>query len=342
MRRTTPAIRVALIAALATFAMLPGVPAARAQSSQANAPRVEVNNPVYNFGTALEGNFVEHVFELKNTGKSDLTISGVHTSCGCTAAAPSKKRLAPGDSADLKVAFDTRFQKGTKVRTINVFTNDPQTPNLTLTLQGEVKVEVVATPSEVSFGKVRYGSEATQQVVVGELAKSKDFKVSAAKNASPNIRVTQASRKDGKPGADLEVRLLKTMPIGPFDDTIEVVTSRRPIQVHIFGQVTGDLALDPAQISFGIVPRGQGSLRMLKLTNQGATPVQVTGVTSSNQSVAAKVEPIAPGKEYKITVELRKGTPNGQLRGEIAIKTNDPRQATLTVPFYGIIGSFES
>ena len=45
--------------------------------------------------------------------------------------------------------------------------------------------------------------------------------------------------------------------------------------------------------------------------------------------------------EYKITVELRKNTPDGQLRGTLAIHTDDAKQSTLTVPFYGIIGSFE-
>jgi hypothetical protein len=57
--------------------------------------------------------------------------------------------------------------------------------------------------------------------------------------------------------------------------------------------------------------------------------------------VAAKVDPVTAGKEYKITVELRKGTPDGQLRGQLSIKTDDPQQPLLTVPFYGIVGAFE-
>jgi len=139
----------------------------------------------------------------------------------------------------------------------------------------------------------------------------------------------------------LTVTLLKSMPIGQFDDSIDVVNNRKPIQVHVSGIVTGDLTLNPAQVSFGIVPSKQSVVRILRLTNEGSHAVNVLGVSSTDQSVIASVEPVRPGKEYKITVELRKNTPDGQLRGSLAIRTDDAGQSTLSVPFYGIIGSFE-
>ena len=72
----------------------------------------------------------------------------------------------------------------------------------------------------------------------------------------------------------------------------------------------------------------------------GTVTVAVTN-GNTNQSVVANVEPVKPGREYKITVELRKNTPDGQLRGSIAIQTDDTEQSELKVPFYGIIGGFE-
>lgn len=327
----------ALIGALiALAAAAPAAPAA------APAPKIAIDHPVYDFGTALEGRFVTHTFRVKNAGNANLLLNGLHTSCGCTAASPSKERLAPGETADLQVTFDTRFQKGHRVRTITIFSNDPDSRATVVTLQGDVRVEVEATPSEVNFDKVKFGAEASREVTISDLTKGKDFSLGDVTNASRDIKVTRQPRKDHKPGAVLDVKLLAGMPIGSFDDTINIVTNRQPIQVHVFGRVVGDLTLDPAQVSFGIVPHGQGVLRILKLSNAGAQPVKVTGVTSSNSSVAAKVEPITAGKEYKITVELRRNTPDGQLRGQLAIRTDDPRQATLTVPFYAIVGSFES
>jgi hypothetical protein len=330
----TTALAISLAWAL-TFA------GAQSAFDQANPPRIEIANPVFNFGTALEGQHVTHDFVIKNAGKTDLIITNVHTSCGCTVATPAKKHLTPGESVELPVTFDTSFQKGAKVREITIFTNDPKSPQTIVTLQGSVKLLVEADPSEVNFDKVHSGSSANRDLVVSDLTAGKDFHVGSITNSNSNIKVARSPRADGKPGVKLEVALLGSMPIGPFDDTIDIVTNRRPLQVHVFGQVTGDLNLDPAQISFGIVPHGQSALRIVKLTNDSGRPVQVTAVSSTNQSVDAKVEPIAAGKAYKITVELRRNTPDGQLRGQLAIKTDNPSQSTLTVPFYGIIGSFE-
>jgi hypothetical protein len=64
-------------------------------------------------------------------------------------------------------------------------------------------------------------------------------------------------------------------------------------------------------------------------------------VKSTNQSVEARVDPVTPGKEYKVTLALRPNTPDGQIRGALTIKTDDPQQTTLTVPYYGIVGSFK-
>ncbi len=314
---------------------------AQSAPAPANQPKIQVLDPVYDFGTLLSGPAVHHIFKVKNAGGGELIIDHVQTSCGCTAAEPSKKRLKPGEQAEIAVTLDTRFQKGHSERTITVFSNDPRTPQLAMTIKGQLAVEVETRPEEVFFSKVWLGTEETRQVTVTYLGKGKDFKVDKISNSSPNIKVTQAALKDGKPGVILSVTKLKSMPVGPFDDSIEIVTNRQPILVHVSGRVVGDIAVEPAQVSFGIVPHGQGGLRILRLTNSGARAVRISEVSSTNHSVAAKVDPVTPGKEYKITVELRKGTPDGQLRGRLSIKTDDPKEPLVTVPFYGIVGAFE-
>jgi Protein of unknown function (DUF1573)/Flagellar-associated PapD-like len=332
-----------LVLSIALFAPATGLAVAEtAQTATTAGPRAIVADPVYNFGTVLQGMHVVHTFAIRNVGKKDLVINGVKTSCGCTVAAPSKNLVVPGDESKVTVDFDTHFQKGHRDKTITVMTNDPGSPTVQLTLQGNVKVEVEATPEEASFGKVRQGTEETMDVTITDLAKdAKTFRVSKVTNTSPYIRVTQEPRKDGKPGVMLKVALLKTMPVGQFHDSIEVMNNRTTINVPVFGQVTGDLTLDPAQVSFGIVSGRDDVVRILRLTNSGNRAVNVLGVTSTNNSVVARVEPIKAGREYKITAILRRNTPQGQLRGAIAIRTDDPKQSTLTVPFYAIVGSFE-
>ena len=111
--------------------------------------------------------------------------------------------------------------------------------------------------------------------------------------------------------------------------------------VPVYGRVVGDLVTEPAQVSFGILPHGEGARRIVRLTNNGPHPVAIKQVASTNPAVVAQAAPIEAGKQYKITLELRKGTPDGQLRGQLVIKTDNPEQTSLMVPFYGIVGSFK-
>jgi Protein of unknown function (DUF1573)/Flagellar-associated PapD-like len=327
-----------------TFAedLNPLIPSGDAPPPSGHAPKAAVETPLYDFGTALEGTMVNHVFKIKNTGQGYLEIRGVKTSCGCTTGTPSKSHVAPGDESEISVAFDTRFQKGHQVRTIMAFTNDPNNPQVAMTMQGIIKKQVEASPDEVAFGTVRKGSEGTKEIVISDLLGRGPFEVGPVSNSNSAIKVVQEKRTDGKPGAVLKVSLLKTMPLGTFDDTIKVTTNRVPLNVDVFGTVTGDLNIDPAQVSFGLVPKGQDIIRLVKLSNAGAHPVKVLDVKSSSPSVVASAEPVASGKEYKVTVTLRRGTPEGQLSGQLTIKTDDPDQATINLPFYAIVGQYKS
>jgi hypothetical protein len=310
-------------------------------------PKAEVTGKVYDFGSVLNAVPVAHVFKIHNAGMGTLIIVGVQTSCGCTAAKPTRNQLAPGEDSDIAVTFDTRFDKGPATRTITVSTNDPAAKSIVLTIKGDVKVQVDATPAQVAFGDVKHGTDQTRQVLLNDLVAGTDptkppqeFKVQSMTNASLNIKVAAAPRTDGKAGAALTVTLLPTMPIGAFDDTIKVATSRAPVDITVFGNVQGDITVKPAQVSFGVVPHRQGTLRFVRLVNAGTRPMKVTGVTSSNVSVSATAEPVEAGKEYKITLELRPNTPDGALRGQLAITTDDPQQQTLSLPYFGIIGSY--
>jgi hypothetical protein len=119
-----------------------------------------------------------------------------------------------------------------------------------------------------------------------------------------------------------------------------VTTNRQPLEIALFGTVLGDIVLNPPQVSFGIVGHHATATQFVRLTNSGGRNVNVLRLSSTNQAVTAAVEPITPGKEYRITLQLRPNTPDGALRGSLAIKTDDPEQQTLQVPFYGIVGSF--
>jgi hypothetical protein len=101
-------------------------------------PKMEFTENQFDFGSAKEGTVLEHVFQFKNIGETDLEVKDVQTSCGCTAALISQKLLKPGEAGTLKVEFDTANRFGRLSRSITITTNEPVTPIRTLTIYADI------------------------------------------------------------------------------------------------------------------------------------------------------------------------------------------------------------
>ena len=105
----------------------------------ANAPVVTFDADSYDFGNIKQGDKVDHTFTIKNTGKNDLIIRNVRSSCGCTAVTPAKTVIPSGESVPLKVEFNSQGKRGRQSKTITVITNDPKNPTSTLRITSNVE-----------------------------------------------------------------------------------------------------------------------------------------------------------------------------------------------------------
>jgi len=107
----------------------------------AMAPKVQFDQSVFNFKELKQGESVEHIFILKNIGKSDLIIRKTKTTCGCTAVSPKSKIVKPGEQTDLKVIFNSRGKRGRQNKIITLITNDPKHASSRLKIVGNVLVK---------------------------------------------------------------------------------------------------------------------------------------------------------------------------------------------------------
>ena len=85
--------------------------------------KMEFDNPVYEFGAVLEGSQVEHVFKFTNTGKIPLVISDSKTTCGCTVPKYPKEPIAPGESGEVSVKFNTSGKKNDQNKPVSLIAN---------------------------------------------------------------------------------------------------------------------------------------------------------------------------------------------------------------------------
>ena len=86
-------------------------------------PKVKLDKEIHDFGTIAEGDVVETEFIVTNTGASDLLIVDAKGSCGCTVPEPPKDPIKPGESAPIKVSFDSKGKPGNQEKTVTLTTN---------------------------------------------------------------------------------------------------------------------------------------------------------------------------------------------------------------------------
>ena len=104
----------------------------------ANAPVIEVSESLFDFGDIQKNEKVTHVFTIKNTGKSDLNLRKVSSSCGCTTTQPDKNVIPANESATITVTFDSRGRNGRQNQSITVLSNDPKKSNFALRITANI------------------------------------------------------------------------------------------------------------------------------------------------------------------------------------------------------------
>lgn len=101
-----------------------------------NLPVITFSSDVHDFGKVIEGEVVSYSFKLTNSGKSDLLITSVSTSCGCTASKYPKDPIAPGHQGYLEVTFDSEGRSGFQHKTVTVLANtQPNTTTVSIKAQ---------------------------------------------------------------------------------------------------------------------------------------------------------------------------------------------------------------
>lgn len=99
----------------------------------------EVVDPnAWDFGKAKTGEVLKHNFLFKNETKGVLNITGINTSCGCTASQADKRSLKPGESAAINVSFNSREYLGPVQQFVYVNTDNADLGAVRFIIKAEV------------------------------------------------------------------------------------------------------------------------------------------------------------------------------------------------------------
>lgn len=109
-----------------------------ATTSQVMQPKIQFDKTEYDFGKILQGEVVTYTFHFTNVGDAPLIISGIEKSCGCTASDFSREPIAPGQTGEIKVSYDSKGHHGIQTKTLTVNANTNPTSHK-LQIKAEVR-----------------------------------------------------------------------------------------------------------------------------------------------------------------------------------------------------------
>jgi len=305
-------------------------------STQA-APRLVVDQPIYDFGSVEQGTPVEHVFAVRNGGDAPLRIERVEGTCACTVGTTAGVALAPGDFTYVSVHLDTSRLSGRTVKTMWVHTDDPLRPAHPLTLTGAVATDFVLSPPAVYLGRVRSGETVRREIRILRGRDDVDARAQTVETGTAAVRARLEPVSDGD-AQTVVVEVDGAIGAGRFDDVVRLRTtsSRQPwLEVPIFGVVETDLAVLPPRVTFG-VNAGGAAPADIHIRNRGRRPVAVTRVTVP-EAVDYELTTLRSGVEYRLTLRLRVPPAHPEaFEGQVEVLTDHPAEKRIVVPVYAI------
>ena len=201
-------------------------------------PKAQVPETTFNFGEVFEDVKLTHTFDIKNIGDALLEIKDIDSDCACTAA-DSDRRIPPGGQGRITLTIAPysvlrQFTKKTKV-----FFNDPEHPEVVLTLQGYGKPFIEIQPSHIIRFRGKPGEDLKGQVRFTSHLPD-PWEITSFKTNIPQfIDVTVKAEKPGRIYV-VEVRN-KRQEAGNYAGVIELFTTsqKRPrLIMRVFGELS--------------------------------------------------------------------------------------------------------
>ncbi|MDR1480948.1 MAG: DUF1573 domain-containing protein [Planctomycetaceae bacterium] len=275
--------------------------------TDANA-KVYIESSVYDFGIKDVKEKGTHDFVIKNVGTGTLTLRVDRTTCTCTGIDLNRQRLAAGESAIATVRYDAeRATTGRYEQGGIIVTNDPQTPEIPLSIRGiftspiVVSSSVVLLPSvfatEKQSAKVRvYGFEKSPLKLEPPIWPDKDhFELKFAPTELSEEDKSNSLFKHAVSVYEGTLTVLPGLPIGAFQERFNIKTSyssEPSIEIFARGQVFGG----------GITIAGQGFDRATGIVSIDTIrsgervvrdiSIQITGASIQNADI--KIKEIRP------------------------------------------------
>lgn len=305
-----------------------------------DAPDIQIDTPIHDFGTLPQMEPVNHEFIIKNVGMLPLEILEVHPSCNCEKVELEEKVIPSGEQTKLNVSFQGTSNSGKTRVAVYLKTNDPDEPNVVVSMFGIINGVARVYPGHFNLGNITQEESIRKSFLIHSRSYGYELKVKSVKSSSPGIKPKLHKVKDKEILARVNFEIGK-LPLGPFRETIIVTTNAEKyseIHIGIEGTVIGELLLEPNQYFFGFLQVGKPVHRTVTVEKHGKPDLKILKVEENLSFVDIKIIPVEPGRKYKINAICAPTAASPKsIRDVVKIHTNSKKQPIVEIPVYGIL-----
>ena len=311
-------------------------------------PKIQFDQTVYDFGKTSQVENVSGVFKFRNAGDGLLKVEPPKPTCGCTVADLKPDTLKPGETGELSFTLNLGRYRTQLEKRIAVKSNDPQTPELSLTIKADY-TPLYSVSSMSLVLNLPLGVDTTNQSVTLTRTDGQPLPTLKLDTSKPWITPKLITPKL-EPGAktdDASVRIrVDVQRDGAprrFNEYLHVYSTEqtnRPLTtVFLYGQFGGEFTLSPETLYWGVTdpakinaehPEALVTRRLTIRSNTGKT-FEVKNPKTTLQGVQLEILSKEPGKVYELVARLN-DAPTQTMSGNVSFETSVTNQSTIEVP----------
>jgi hypothetical protein len=311
-------------------------------ASTGGVPKLSVPIRIRDIGEVVAGETAEVKFPYRNLGEAPLVIEKITSSCSCII--PSYTRtLARGQGGVLRAQLlSSTLSNGPAVKLIEIQSNDPEQPVVTLEIRARVRPLFQITPSNPhSVGAMK--GETVRQVfsVVPVGHPPAEITSVASHDQGVEARLLPTTDNDGASAYRVEVVV---HPVGETTDFARSVVlntshSRAPtLRLTIRVVIDESITVSPPLLYLGTLGQeaGTGPPRLITVYRRRG-PLRVLEAKADTPALEVEIRPSFAGNHWELAVQYRGGWAPGSKSGKITLVTDDHSSQKIAIPYRAVV-----
>jgi len=294
----------------------------------------------HDYGEVRRDQKLMHKITLRNEGNATAQLKRIQKSCGgCSPIELPRDRIPPGESVTLTLRFESGTRRGEQTRKLYVLVSDSKTSNtMEIAVKWNVKAFLECIPEKIDLGKKRYAVTQDVRILLDVEGLKPPVAVTAAKCASPHVRVGAPQSVEGGRRIVVPVSILPTAPAGPFQSEIVIETNypKEPrLVVPVIGTIQGPFLPKERYINYGFVAVGKPAQRKTEITQSPGASFQITGVEYDKSVLSCRLT--EEKKRYYLEASLLPDLKPTTVRTTVTLCTTCPVQEKVRLPVLAVI-----